>query len=48
MSLNLQKLIDNLQFVDVKGQTLYGRIPKIGSKIEKTILSDPQTFKKRI
>ena len=35
---DLQKLIDNLQFVDVKGQTLYGRIPKIGSKIEKTIL----------
>ncbi len=30
---DLQKLIDNLQFVDVKGQTLYGRIPKIGSKI---------------
>ena len=36
---DLQKLIDNLQFVDVKGQTLYGRIPKIGSKIEKTILN---------
>jgi len=36
---DLQKLIDNLQFVDVKGQTLYGRIPKIGSRIEKTILS---------
>ena len=36
---DLQKLIDNLQFVDVKGQTLYGRIPKIGSGIEKTILS---------
>ena len=35
---DLQKLIDNLQFVNVKGQTLYGRIPKIGSKIEKTIL----------
>ena len=28
---DLQKLIDNLQFVDVIGQTLYGRIPKIGS-----------------
>ncbi len=36
---DLQKLIDNLQFVDVKGQTLYGRIPKIGSEIEKTILN---------
>lgn len=36
---NLQKLIDNLQFIDVKGQTLYGRIPKIGSLIEKTILN---------
>ena len=36
---DLQKLIDNLQFVDVKGQTLYGRIPKIGSEIEKIILN---------
>ena len=36
---DLQKLIDNLQFVDVNGQTLYGRIPKIGSEIEKTILN---------
>ena len=36
---NLQKLIDSLQFTDVKGLTLYGRIPKIGSDIEKTILS---------
>ena len=36
---DLQKLIDNLQFVDVKGQTLYGRIPKIGSEIEKNILN---------
>jgi hypothetical protein len=35
---DLQKLIDNLQFIDVKGQTLYGRIPKIGSGIEKNIL----------
>ena len=35
----LQRLIDNLQFVDVKGQTLYGRIPKIGSEIETTILN---------
>lgn len=36
---NLQKLIDNMQFTNVKGLTLYGRIPKIGSDIEKTILS---------
>ena len=36
---DLQKLIDNLQFVDVKGNTLYGRIPKIGLEIEKTILN---------
>ena len=36
---DLQRLIDNLQFVDVKGQTLYGRIPKIGSEIEKNILN---------
>ena len=35
---DLQKLIDNLQFVEVKDQTLYGRIPKIGTKIEKSIL----------
>ena len=35
----LQKLIDDLQFVDVKGLSLYGCIPKIGSEIEKTILS---------
>ena len=36
---DLQKLIDNLQFIDVKGQTLYGRIPKIGSEMEKDILT---------
>ena len=35
---DLQKLIDNLQFVDVKELTLYGRIPKIGTVIEKEIL----------
>ena len=35
---SLQKLIDNLQFVDSKGLELYGRIPKIGSDIEKIIL----------
>ena len=36
---DLQKLVDNLQFIDVKEQTLYGRIPKIGSMIEKKILN---------
>ena len=36
---DLQKLIDNLQFVDVMGQCLYGRIPKIGTDIEKNILT---------
>jgi hypothetical protein len=36
---DLQKLINNLQFVDVKRQMLYGRIPKIGTEIEKTILN---------
>lgn len=36
---DLQKLIDNLQFVDVIGQTLYGRIPKIGTDIEISILN---------
>lgn len=36
---NLQKLIDNIQFTDVRGLTLYGRIPKIGSKVEKDILA---------
>lgn len=35
---NLQTLINNLKFVEVKDLKLYGRIPKIGSKIEKSIL----------
>lgn len=43
---NLQKLIDNLQFTDVKGLTLYGRIPKIGSEIEKIILNKLFNHKK--
>lgn len=38
LEFDLQKLIDNLQYVDVKGLTLYGRIPKIGTDIEKRIL----------
>ena len=35
---NLQNLIDNLQFIDVKELMLFGRIPKIGLQIEKNIL----------
>ncbi|WP_195591922.1 Eco57I restriction-modification methylase domain-containing protein [Bacteroides thetaiotaomicron] len=35
----LQKLIDNINFVDVNGYTMTGRIPKIGSKMEKNILT---------
>ena len=35
---DLKKLIENLQFVDVLGMTLFGRIPKISTEIEKTIL----------
>lgn len=35
---DLQRLIDNLQFLDVRDQVLYGRIPKIGTEIEKEIL----------
>lgn len=36
---NLQQLVDNLQFTNVKDYILYGRIPKIGTEIEKSILS---------
>ncbi|MCD8291791.1 MAG: N-6 DNA methylase, partial [Prevotella sp.] len=36
---NLKNLIDNLQFVNVKGLTLFGRIPKIGTNIEIHILT---------
>ena len=35
---NLQYLVDHLQFTDVKDYMLYGRIPKIGSEIEKRVL----------
>ncbi|MBQ6047431.1 MAG: Eco57I restriction-modification methylase domain-containing protein [Bacteroidales bacterium] len=35
---NLQYLVDHLQYVDVKDYILYGRIPKIGSDMEKDIL----------
>ena len=36
---SLQNLIDNLQFIDVKDFLLLGRVPKIGSSIEKNILA---------
>ncbi len=36
---NLQQLVDNLQFTNVKDYVLFGRIPKIGTEIEKSILS---------
>jgi len=35
---NLQSLVDNLQFVDVKDCLLFGRIPKISESIEHRIL----------
>lgn len=35
---NLQNLVDNLQFVEVKDYVLFGRIPKISLEIEKNIL----------
>lgn len=35
---NLQTLIDNLEFVNVDGYILHGRIPKIGTLIERNIL----------
>ena len=38
MNINLQKLVDNLHYIDVNGLILYGRIPKIGTEIEKNIL----------
>ncbi len=36
--LNLQKLVDNLEFIDVKDYMLFGRIPKVSLKIETDIL----------
>ena len=35
----VQKLIENLQFVEVNEFTIFGRIPKIGTSIEKNILA---------
>lgn len=43
---NLQNLIDNLHFTDVKEYLLWGRIPKIGSDIEKNILDKVNSHKK--
>ena len=36
---NLQYLIDNLEYIDVLGYTMFGRIPKISYEIEKNILN---------
>lgn len=36
---SLQNLIDHLQFTDVKNLLMYGRIPKIGTAIEQSILT---------
>lgn len=41
---DLQKLVDNLNYVDVNGYTMMGRIPKIGCEMEKNILT--KIFKK--
>ena len=43
---NLQELIDNLEFVEVNDYILYGRIPKIGTTIEKNILKKLSSFNK--
>ena len=43
---NLQTLVDNLQFVDVTEYLLYGRIPKIGTIIERNILKKISSFNK--
>lgn len=36
---NLQSVIDNLEYTDVRNMVLRGRIPKIGKEIEKNILN---------
>ena len=43
---NLQYLVDHLEFTDVKDYMLYGRVPKIGSEIEKNILRKINSHKK--
>ena len=42
---SLQKLVDNLAFVDVREFLLYGRIPKIGTRIECSILKKMRSKK---
>ncbi len=41
---SLQNLIDNLEFTDVHDLCLYGRIPKIGKDIERSILTKISCF----
>ena len=41
---NLQTLIDNLEFAEVREYILYGRIPKIGTTIERNILKKISSF----
>ena len=43
---NLQYLVNHLQFTDVKTYMLYGRIPKIGSEVEKSILNKINSHKR--
>lgn len=43
---NLQTLIDNLEFVDAREYILYGRIPKIGTTMERNILKKLSSFSK--
>lgn len=43
---SLQTLIDNLQYVEVKAYMKRGRIPKIGTEIEKRILDKVESFSK--
>ena len=43
---NLQALIDSLEFVQVSEYVLYGRIPKIGTSIERNILKRISSLQK--
>lgn len=45
---NLQHLLDNLEFIDVKEYKLAGRIPKISYEIERNILEKLFSFKTSI
>ena len=44
--LNLQALVDNLEFIDVKNYMLFGRIPKVSRKMETNILEKIATLPK--